>query len=112
MRRVLKGFVLCAAVLVSVGFAPWFHTAFSQTVQPAIVVIDGGVLIDGNGGPPVRDVQIVIQGNRIAGIGRKGQPPPPNAQVINADGKFILPGLWDALDNFVWNQGEILLNNG
>ena len=76
------------------------------------MIIDGGVLIDGNGGPPVRDVQIVIQGNRIAAIGRKGQNTPPNAQVINADGKFILPGLWDGLDNFVWNQGEILLNNG
>jgi imidazolonepropionase-like amidohydrolase len=111
MRKVLKGLVLCAAVLLGC-FSPWFYTAVSQTLQPAVVVIDGGVLIDGNGGPPVRDVQVVIQGNRIAGIGRKGQTAPPNAQVINADGKFILPGLWDALDNFVWNQGEILLNNG
>src|SRR6187549_1457074 len=93
-------------------FALLFHAAFSQTIPPAFDVIDGGELIDGNGGRPIRDVQIVIQGNRIAAIGRKGQPPPPNAQVINADGKFILPGLWDGLDNFVWNQGEILLNNG
>jgi imidazolonepropionase-like amidohydrolase len=108
--RVPKGIVLCAAVLII--FAPIFHAAFLQAPQPAVVVIDGGVLIDGNGGPPVRDVQIVIQGNRITAIGRKGQNTPPNAQVINADGKFILPGLWDALDNFVWNQGEILLNNG
>ena len=110
MRRILTGLALCAAVLLA--FAPWFHGALSQAPQPAVVIIDGGVLIDGNGGPPVRDVQIVIQGNRIANIGRKGQSFQPNAQVINADGKFILPGLWDALDNFVWNQGELLLNNG
>ena len=109
MQRVFRGIVLSAAVLLV--FAPLLHVALPQTIQPA-VIIDGGVLIDGNGGPPVRDVQIVIQGNRIAAIGRKGQNTPPNAQVINADGKFILPGLWDSLDNFVWNQGEILLNNG
>jgi imidazolonepropionase-like amidohydrolase len=110
LQRVFRGIVLSAAVLLV--FAPLFHVALSQTIQPAVVIIDGGVLIDGNGGPPVRDVQIVIQGNRISAIGRKGQNTPPNAQVINADGKFILPGLWDGLDNFVWNQGEILLNNG
>jgi imidazolonepropionase-like amidohydrolase len=93
------------------AFAPWLHAAFFQVAPPA-VIIEGGTLIDGNGGPPVRDVQILIEGNRIVSIVRRGQNRQPNAQVINADGKFILPGLWDSLDNFVWNQGEILLNNG
>lgn len=109
-RKALKGIGLLGALLFA--FAPWLHAAFFQVAPPAVVIIEGGTLIDGNGGPPLRDVQILIEGNRIASIGRKGQNRQPNAQVINADGKFILPGLWDGLDNFVWNQGEILLNNG
>jgi imidazolonepropionase-like amidohydrolase len=109
-RKALKGIVLLGASLCA--FAPWLYAAFFQGASPAIIVVEGGTLIDGNGGPPVRDVQIVIEGNRITSIGRKGQNRLPNAQIINADGKFILPGLWDALVNFVWNQGELLLNNG
>src|SRR5262245_37009163 len=80
--------------------------------RPTMLVIDGGTLIDGNGGTPSRDVQIVIQGNRITNIGRKGQNRPANAQVINADGKYIVPGLWDAQMNYYWYHGEAFLNNG
>src|SRR6185295_9209587 len=109
-RKAFKGVGLLGTLLCA--FAPWLHAAFFQVAPPVVIVVEGGTLIDGNGGPPVRDVQIVIQGNSITAIGRKGQNPPPGAQVINADGKFIVPGLWDALDNFVWNQGELLLNNG
>ena len=88
MQRVFRGIVLSAAVLLV--FAPLFHAAFLQTIQPAVVIIDGGVLIDGNGGPPVRDVQIVIQGNRVADW-TEGTEHPPNAQVINADGNSFFP---------------------
>jgi len=109
-RKALKAVSLLGGALLC-AFAPWLQAAFFQVAPPA-VIIEGGTLIDGNGGPPVRDVQIVIENNRIASIGRKGENRQPNAQIINAAGKFILPGLWDALDNFVWNQGEILLNNG
>src|ERR1051325_681116 len=109
-HQVFKGAGLLGALLGA--FAPWLHAAFFQVAPPAVIVVEGGTLIDGNGGAPVRDVHIVLDGDRITSIGRKGQNRQPNAQVLNADGKFILPGLWDALDNFVWNQGEILLNNG
>ena len=34
------------------------------------------------------------------------------AQVVDATGKFILPGLWDAMVSYQWYYGEIMLNYG
>lgn len=84
----------------------------AQASSSNVLVIDGGTLIDGSGAAPLRDTQIVIQGDRIRSVGRKGQPAPTGARIINAEGKFIVPGLWDGLANFLWYQGEIFLNNG
>ena len=83
-----------------------------QAQQPTLV-IEGGTLIDGNGGTPVRDALILMQGNRITNVSRKGQVSyPAGARVIRADGKFILPGLWDARVNHAWFVNEALLNHG
>src|SRR5260370_29403779 len=77
------------------------------------VVIEGGTLIDGNGGAPVPDSVVIIEGNKIAAVSRKGQVSyPANAQVIKADGKFVLPGLIDAQVSYSWPFGEAMLLNG
>lgn len=86
---------------------------FTQAQRPAALVIEGGTLIDGNGGGPVQDSVIVIQGNQITNVSRKGQVSyPANAQVIKADGKFVLPGLWDAQVSYQWYYGEVMLSHG
>jgi len=77
------------------------------------LVIQGGTLIDGNGGAPVPNSVIVIQGNRIAAVGRAGQVQiPAGAQVVNAAGKWITPGLIDAKSNWNWQYGEGYLHWG
>ena len=56
---------------------------------------------------------IVIEGNKITAVSRKGQSTtPPNARVINAAGKFVLPGLWDSQVAYSWYFGEAMLNHG
>lgn len=81
--------------------------------QPAALVIEGATLIDGNGGAPVRDSAIVIQGNKITAVSRKGQTTyPAGARVINATGKFVLPGLWDSQTAYSWYFGEAMLIHG
>ena len=75
--------------------------------QPTALVIQGGTLVDGNGGPPLANAVIVIEGNRITAVGAAGTVQvPPGAQVINAAGKWITPGLIDAKANWNWMYGE------
>jgi imidazolonepropionase-like amidohydrolase len=62
----------------------------------AATVILGGTLIDGNGGPPVENSAVVIRGDRIVAVGKVADVSiPPNAVVIQAEGKTVLPGLID-----------------
>src|SRR5258706_2057636 len=106
VRHLLGSFLLVAGCMVQSNLR-------AQAQQPAALVIEGGTLIDGNGGTPVRDAVIIIQGDKIANVSRKGQATyPPNAQVIKADGKFIVPGLWDAHSYGTWFLNDFYLNNG
>ena len=65
--------------------------------QSQAIVIEGGTLIDGGGGAPVRNSVVVIEGTRIAAVGARGDVSyPPQARIIQADGMTILPGFIDA----------------
>jgi len=63
----------------------------AQNVQP--LTIEHVTLIDATGAPPVRDISIAIENGRITRIAKRIPPGP--ARVINARGKFVIPGLWD-----------------
>ncbi|HEX3485448.1 MAG TPA: hypothetical protein VHT51_10335, partial [Micropepsaceae bacterium] len=81
--------------------------------QGQALVIQGGTLIDGNGGQPLANSVIVIQGNRIVAVGRAGQVQiPAGAQIVNAAGKWVTPGLIDAKANWNWMYGEGFLHWG
>jgi imidazolonepropionase-like amidohydrolase len=56
----------------------------------------GGTLIDGFGGPPIRNGVLLMDGARITRIGRAGEVPvPAGARVVSTEGMTVLPGLWD-----------------
>jgi Amidohydrolase family len=107
-----KGIYSLLAVSLGLTVLLWMVPDNASAQAGQAIVIDGGTLIDGNGGTPVRDVQIVIQGNKVTKIGKRGDTIPAGAQVVRADGKFILPGLWDSQLNFYSYQGEAMLNQG
>jgi imidazolonepropionase-like amidohydrolase len=61
-------------------------------------VIANGQLIDGNGGPPIRDATLVIRDGYITYAGSTAQAPAlqPDVRRIDAKGGSILPGLVEA----------------
>jgi imidazolonepropionase-like amidohydrolase len=53
-------------------------------------------VIDVAGGPSRPDYTVAIAGGRITAMGPAAKiPAPPAAQVLDATGKFLIPGLWD-----------------
>lgn len=67
------------------------------TTPPArITALVGGTLIDGHGGPPLRNSVVLIEGERIKAVGQVGiLAVPSGAEVISTEGMSVLPGLWD-----------------
>ncbi len=60
------------------------------------VAFQHATLIDGTGRPPQQAMTVVIEGDRIAAVGRDGTVPiPAQARRIDASGQFLIPGLMD-----------------
>lgn len=73
-------------IILSVGYAQ------AQEVR----AITGATLIDGVGRAPIKNAVIVIEGTRIKQAGAANKTKiPSGAQVIDARGKFVIPGLAD-----------------
>jgi len=54
-------------------------------------------LIDGNGGKPLKNTTVIIQGERITKITENNKNTiPSDAQIIDGKGKYLLPGFIDS----------------
>jgi imidazolonepropionase-like amidohydrolase len=79
-----------------------FAAAFCATLFGGSVLIAqdlaivGATLIDGKGGPPLKDSVIVVHGQRIVAAGpRASTRTPAGSTVIDGAGRFVIPGLID-----------------
>lgn len=65
-----------------------------QTAYPQVKAIVGASVVTLDGGDPIQDAVVVIDGERISAIGPAGSTRvPTGAEVIRADGKWLMPGL-------------------
>lgn len=70
------------------------QTKSNAPSQP--LVLTHATVIDMTGAAPKPDMTVVVEGNRIAKIGKSNKVHiPKNAQVVDASGEFLIPGLWD-----------------
>src|SRR6185312_13648510 len=92
--------LLASAVLVSAQPSTKSLREVNKVAQPpatSVIAIVGASLIDGRGGAIVRDAVVVIRGEQIAAVGKQGEVKiPSGAEVIDAKGLTLLPGLIDS----------------
>lgn len=61
------------------------------------IAIVGATLIDGNGGAPVPNSLVIVNGNTIEFVGIQGQKDlPKDMKVLDAKGMTLMPGMIDA----------------
>lgn len=78
-------------LLLFISLLLWSLNLSAQT--KALV---GGTLIDGFGGTPIQNSVVLIEGDRIKAVGRKGEVAiPKDAEIVSTEGMSVLPGLWD-----------------
>jgi imidazolonepropionase-like amidohydrolase len=64
--------------------------------KPKPIVIDHVAVIDVAGGSVLTDRVVLISGDKISAITKSGSTEAPKgAQIFDATGKFLIPGLWD-----------------
>jgi Amidohydrolase family len=100
--------IIWSSILVFAVSAQQRQLRIQQTL-----VIQGATLIDGTDAAPIRNATVVIQGSKIRSIvSGHSTAATEGATVINAQGKFIVPGLFDAHVHWRGWTGELFLAHG
>jgi len=85
---------IALAVLLSLAGA---HTArpVAQASQPSVIAIRGGTVLTVTRGT-IQNGVVVIRDGKIAAVGAAGTNIPAGAEIVEAAGRFVTPGIIDA----------------
>jgi imidazolonepropionase-like amidohydrolase len=94
--RIPEEIVKPFAMLCMVCLAPLVSAAQSKQFDSKPLEITDVTVIDTTGAAPKPGQTVIVEGNRISQVGdAKKVHAPKGAQVVNARGLFVIPGLWD-----------------
>ena len=85
-----------AVTLLLAGAVPAVASAQRSATVSRSLVFDQVTVVDVEHGKLVPNQRVVIAGNRIRAVGSaRAVKLPKKAQVVDASGKYLMPGLWD-----------------
>jgi imidazolonepropionase-like amidohydrolase len=90
--------LIAACLLLAAGAA--------SPVQCQTAVFEGARLINGEGGAPIENAAFIVEGDRFAAVGRRGELTiPAGAPRIDLSGKTVIPALVDAHVHMGYRKG-------
>lgn len=112
-KRILR--FLLGAVLVTFALGLTRSQTKADIESPPLAFTHVTV-IDATGSPSQPDMTVIIEGDRIADVGKSANVSvPEGAQVVDATGKFMIPGLVDMHVHTSWDRyfiRPLMLANG
>src|SRR5205814_3402958 len=97
------------------GMAALSEAAASEGPRSnSVIAVTGGSIIDMSGKPTIANGTVLIKDGRVDAVGVGGEVAvPPDATIVDAAGKFVVPGLWDMHAHFEQVEwGPIYLATG
>jgi len=98
MTKILKGFSLFIGLLLIVTITAilWPFPTIDTPKKHSVILIKSISIIDVKTGKTLNNRDLLVEGNTIISIDTTGIIKVPKTTfVINGEGKYIIPGLWD-----------------
>src|SRR5688500_12952634 len=76
-------------------FATLHHAPLAQTAKPSVVAIRGGTILTVTKGT-IENGVVVLRDGKIAAVGGADTDIPSGAEIVEAKGRFVSPGIIDA----------------
>lgn len=94
LLRRLSATLLCCSAIVAVSPVPAAAATPPEAWTAPTIAVVGGRIIDGYGQAPIENGTVLIKGERIVAVGSRAEVPvPPDAKVIDASGRTVIPGM-------------------